>query len=151
MEYTAIADITAVPHPAADRAAAYGLESIVVDGNDADEVHLTASRVIERARRGDGPSLVEAISYRHGGHSRADPGKYRPAEEVEAWKDYDPVALYRERLLRIGVTEAELADVDQQVRDAVELATQEAIAGDLPSPESAFTDVWADGGWSWRS
>jgi TPP-dependent pyruvate/acetoin dehydrogenase alpha subunit len=151
MEYTAIADITAVPHPAADRAASYGLESIVIDGNDADEVYLTATSVIERARRGEGPALVEALSYRHGGHSRADPGKYRPSAEVAAWMAYDPVPLYRERLLRLGVGEAELSQIDGQVKDAVEVATQEAIAGALPSPESAFTDVWADGGWSWRS
>ena len=151
MEYTSIADITAVEHPAADRAAAYGLESLVIDGNDADEVDLTASSVIERARRGEGPALVEAVSYRHGGHSRADPGKYRPSDEVAAWTAYDPVALYRERLQRLGVGDAELAAIDEQVRGDVEVATLEAVAGELPAPESAFTDVWADGGWSWRS
>jgi acetoin:2,6-dichlorophenolindophenol oxidoreductase subunit alpha len=151
MEYTAIGDITAVQHPAADRAAAYGLQSQVIDGNDADEVYLTAVAAIEQARRGGGPSLVEAITYRHGGHSRADPGKYRPSEEVEAWKAYDPIPLYRGRLLRLGVAEVELDLVDKEVAAAVDLATEEAIAGPLPAPESAFTDVWADGGWSWRN
>src|SRR4051812_5136906 len=151
MEYTAIADITAVRNPAADRAAAYGLESIVIDGNDADEVYLSASAVIERARRGEGPSLVEAVTYRHGGHSRADPGKYRPDAEVTAWKDYDPLTVYRGRLGRLGVDEAELDLIDKEVTDAVDLATEEAVAGDLPSPESAFTDVWADGGSAWRN
>ena len=102
MEYTSIRDITAVPHPAADRAAAYGLESIVIDGNDADEVYLTAVKALDRARSGQGPSLVEALTYRHGGHSRADPGKYRPSNEVEAWKEYDPLTVYRERLVRLG-------------------------------------------------
>ena len=85
MEYTAIGDVTAVEHPAADRASAYGLESILVDGNDPDEVHATARRVVDRARAGEGPSLVEAVTYRHGGHSRADPGKYRPDDEVAEW------------------------------------------------------------------
>jgi pyruvate dehydrogenase E1 component alpha subunit len=151
MEYTAISDITAVQHPAADRASAYGLESIVIDGNDADDVYLTATRVLERARSGEGPSLVEALTYRHGGHSRADPGKYRPDAEVEAWKAYDPITNYRGRLLRLGVSEGELDRVDEEVLGAVEIATEEAIAGDLPSPESAFTDVWADGGSSWRN
>src|SRR5207253_6209251 len=66
MEYTAIGAVTAVEHPAADRAGAYGLESIVIDGNDADEVYVTARRVVDRARTGEGPSLVEAITYRHG-------------------------------------------------------------------------------------
>jgi pyruvate dehydrogenase E1 component alpha subunit len=151
MEYTAIADITAVTHPAADRASAYGLDSIVIDGNDVDEVYLTATSALDRARRGEGPALVEAVTYRHGGHSRADPGKYRPAEEIAAWKDYDPITVYRSRLGRLGVDEAELDLIDKEVQDAVELATEEAIAGELPSPESAFTDVWADGGSSWRN
>jgi pyruvate dehydrogenase E1 component alpha subunit len=151
MEYTAIGDITAVQHPAADRAAGYGLEPIVIDGNDADEVYLTATARIERARQGKGPSLVEAVTYRHGGHSRADPGKYRPQPEVEAWKQYDPVTVYRGRLLRLGVDGAELDLVDKQVFEAVELATQEAIAGDLPSPAIALTQLWSDGGASWRN
>src|SRR5436190_9336067 len=83
MEYTPIADVTAVPHPAADRASAYGLERILIDGNDPDDVHATALRAVARARSGDGPSLVEAVTYRHGGHSRADPGKYRPEGELD--------------------------------------------------------------------
>ena len=74
MEYTPIASVTAVARPAADRASAYGLEPIVVDGNDVEAVHAVAQRTIERARNGEGPSLVEAVTYRHGGHSRADPG-----------------------------------------------------------------------------
>jgi len=151
MEYTPIADITAVPRPAADRATAYRLEPIVADGNDADDVYLTALSVLDRARRGDGPSLVEAVTYRHGGHSRADPGKYRPEPEVQAWKAYDPVTLYRNRLLRLGVQKAELDVIDKDVTDAVDLATEEAIAGELPPPASAFTEVWADGGSSWRN
>jgi pyruvate dehydrogenase E1 component alpha subunit len=151
MEYTAIADITAVARPAADRAAAYGMDAIRIDGNDADEVYLTATSVIDRARRGDGPSLVEAVTYRHGGHSRADPGKYRPESEVDAWKAYDPVTLYRHRLLRLGVSGADLDSIDKEVAEAVDLATEQAIAGDLPDPASAFTELWADGGSSWRN
>lgn len=151
MEYTAIGDITAVDRPAADRASAYGLKPIVVDGNDADAVYLTAVQVLERARSGAGPSLVEARTYRHGGHSRADPGKYRPAEEVDAWKGYDPVTLYRERLERLGADQAELERIEKQALADVDQATEEAIAGELPAPESAFTDVWADGGWAWRN
>ena len=91
MEYTPIGDVTAVAHPAADRASAYGLESIVVDGNDVEAVHAVAAAAIDRARAGDGPSLIEALTYRHGGHSRADPGKYRPDDEVAAWKARDPI------------------------------------------------------------
>src|SRR6202795_3777456 len=82
MEYTPIANVTAVEHPAADRASAYGLPPILIDGNDVDVVYATAVAAIARARAGDGPSLVEAETYRHGGHSRADPATYRPPEEV---------------------------------------------------------------------
>lgn len=151
MEYTAISDITAVARPAADRAAAYGLAPIVVDGNDADAVFLTATAALHRARAGLGPSLIEANTYRHGGHSRADPGKYRPDDEVAAWKDYDPVHLYRARLLRLGTSPGALDDIDREVAALVDIATAESEAGALPSPASAFTNVWADGGSSWRN
>ena len=90
MEYTSIYDVTAVEHPAADRASAYGLEPILIDGNDVDVVYRTAQRALDLARRGGGPSLIEAETYRHGGHSRADPGKYRPEEEVKEWLGQRP-------------------------------------------------------------
>jgi acetoin:2,6-dichlorophenolindophenol oxidoreductase subunit alpha len=151
MEYTAIRDITAVDRPAADRAAAYGLEPIVVDGNDADACYLTAMAAYDRARRGDGPSLIEASTYRHGGHSRADPGKYRPDEEVASWMAYDPLVVYHGRLGRLGVAEADLVEIQRATAARVEQATQEAIDGPLPPLESAYTDVWADGSWSWRN
>ena len=73
MEYTPISEVTAVEHPAADRAGAYGLDSIIVDGNDADAVYRVARDAAKKARDGGGPSLVEAKTYRHSGHSRADP------------------------------------------------------------------------------
>jgi TPP-dependent pyruvate/acetoin dehydrogenase alpha subunit len=151
MEYTAIADVTAVAHPAADRAAAYGLERILIDGNDADIVYLTACERLERARRGGGPSLIEALTYRSGGHSRADPGTYRPNEEVEAWAAYDPVPLYRARLLDRGVPEADLAAVEDQAQADVDAATAEAKSSPPPGPELLMTNVWADGGASWRN
>ena len=84
MEYTPIGDVTAVPHPAADRASAYGLERIVIDGNDADVVYRTAQAAFDKARAGEGPSLIECLTYRHSGHSRADPAKYRPEGELDA-------------------------------------------------------------------
>ena len=151
MEYIPIDLVTAVPNPAADRASAYGLERIVIDGNDPDAVYLTASRVLERARLGNGPALVEAVTYRHGGHSRADPGKYRPAEEVAAWMERDPIPMYHERLLRIGVSESELAEIGREVAAAVDEATEFAKAGAVPGEEALFTEVWADGGSEWRN
>ncbi len=151
MEYTAIGDVTAVEHPAADRASAYGLEPILVDGNDPDEVHAAARRAVDRARGGEGPSLVEAVTYRHGGHSRADPGKYRPDDEVTEWIGRDPIPMYRERLLGEGVEGSVLDDVDTTVLADVDEATEEAKAGPLPDPASIDRQLWADGGAAWRN
>ena len=150
MEYTPISSVTAVDNPAADRAAAYGLESLVVDGNDVDEVYGIATTHLERARAGEGPALIEAKTYRKGGHSRADPGKYRPADEVEAWLARDPVALYRVRLIDAGIPEADLDSIEAEALAAVDRATEEAKAGDVPSEALIGTDVWADGGSEWR-
>jgi pyruvate dehydrogenase E1 component alpha subunit len=151
MEYTAIGDVTAVARPAADRAAAYGLDPIVVDGNDVDAVFAVASRVIARARAGEGPSLVEALTYRHGGHSRADPGKYRPDDEVKAWLARDPVPAYRARLLEAGVAAKDLVALEAEV--AAKVSTAEAAAREAPepSPDVIETQVWADGGSAWRN
>jgi pyruvate dehydrogenase E1 component alpha subunit len=151
MEYTAISDVTAVPNPAADRASAYGLDSIIIDGNDADVVYLTAREALERARRGDGPSMIEARTYRHGGHSRADPGKYRPQTEIDAWLAYDPLLVYRARLIKAGVAEAEIDELDAKAQADVDKATEEAKSSPAPGAEHLMTNVWADGGAQWRN
>ncbi len=151
MEYTPIRSVTAVDRPAADRAAAYGLEALVVDGNDVEAVHEMARLTIERARRGDGPSLVEAVTYRHGGHSRADPGKYRPDEEVKAWLARDPITTYRARLGAAGVSSQELDDIETEVKSAVAEAERVAREAPDPDPATATTQLWADGGSSWRN
>ncbi|MEX1169279.1 MAG: thiamine pyrophosphate-dependent dehydrogenase E1 component subunit alpha [Chloroflexota bacterium] len=151
MEYTPIREVTAVEHPAADRAAAYGLPSILVDGNDVEAVHRVAKTAIDSARAGGGTALIEAVTYRHGGHSRADPGKYRPDDEVAAWKARDPLPAYRKQLLAEGIAEAELDALDAAARDAV--ASAEAEARAAPEPDAAVleTQVWTDGGSAWRN
>jgi pyruvate dehydrogenase E1 component alpha subunit len=151
MEYTAIGSATAVEHPAADRAGAYGLRSIVIDGNDPDAVFATATATIDCARSGGGPSLIEAMTYRHGGHSRADPGDYRPEGELAIWLERDPVTVYRRRLLHAGVDEDELATIELAAQAAVDAATEQAREGDLPGPELLERDVWSDGGAKWRN
>ena len=151
MEYTPIASVTAVKHPAADRAAGYGLESIVVDGNDADAVYLTAVEHIGRARKGGGPALIEAMTYRHSGHSRADPAKYRPEGELEKWLERDPLKLYRERMLKVGFAEATLGDIENEAMRKVDEATAAAKASPPPKLESIERNVWADGGSAWRN
>jgi TPP-dependent pyruvate/acetoin dehydrogenase alpha subunit len=151
MEYTAIADVTAVPNPAADRASAYGLEPIAIDGNDAELVYSVASAAIKRARDGDGPSLIEAKTYRHGGHSRADPGKYRPDEEVAAWKARDPLDLYHAKLLAAGLDVSALDAIDKEQEDRIDRAEKIATESGPPPLDIAETDVWADGSSTWRN
>jgi TPP-dependent pyruvate/acetoin dehydrogenase alpha subunit len=151
MEYTPIAEVTAVEHPAADRAAAYGLERIVIDGNDADIVYRTAQEAYATARAGEGPTLIECMTYRHSGHSRADPAKYRPEGELERWKQHDPIKIYRERMMQFGFAESALASVEAEVQKAVDEATEACKAAPPPSPDILTTDVYADGGWAWRN
>jgi pyruvate dehydrogenase E1 component alpha subunit len=143
--------VTAVEHPAADRASAYGLEPVLIDGNDVDVVYRTALRALDLARKGGGPSLIEAETYRHGGHSRADPGKYRPDEEVKEWLAKDPVPRYRNRLLQMGIGESELQRIDDETKAAIDQATETAKNAPPPPLELATKDVWADGGSAWRN
>ncbi|HEY7705045.1 MAG TPA: thiamine pyrophosphate-dependent dehydrogenase E1 component subunit alpha [Acidimicrobiia bacterium] len=151
MEYTPIDLITAVPHPAGDRASAYGMEAPVIDGNDPDAVYLAAVAALAKARSGEGPAMVEAVTYRSGGHSRADPGKYRPAAEVEAWAGHDPIPLYHGRLLKVGVAEEELTSIERQAALLVDEATEFAKAGALPGEDVLMTEVYADGSSRWRN
>jgi pyruvate dehydrogenase E1 component alpha subunit len=151
MEYTPISAVTAVEHPAADRASAYNLEKVVVDGNDADEVYRTAVKYMNRARKGGGPALIEAMTYRHSGHSRADPAKYRPEGELDKWLERDPLKIYRERLLGLGLVEATLKDIEAEIMRKVDEATATAKASPPPSLAAIEKDVWADGGVAWRN
>ncbi|MFG2456357.1 thiamine pyrophosphate-dependent dehydrogenase E1 component subunit alpha [Streptomyces sp. NPDC048523] len=151
MEYTPIADVTAVPRPAADRASAYGIPGEVVDGNDVVAVQETVARLARRARAGDGPAVLEAETYRHFGHSRADPATYRPAEEVERWLKHDPLDIARGRLIEAGVPEDTVTAADERARTVVREAVEAAKNAPPPDPREAFTDVWADGGAAWRT
>jgi pyruvate dehydrogenase E1 component alpha subunit len=151
MEYTPIGDVTAVEHPAADRAAAYGLERIVVDGQDADEVYRAAQKAYAKARAGEGPSLIECMTYRYSGHSRADPAKYRPEGELDKWKERDPIKIYRERLKAFGIGDAQIDKIESGVKATVDEATEKCKAAPIPPMEILTTDVYADGGFAWRN
>src|SRR5499427_2731468 len=151
MEYTPIGEVTAVKHPAADRAAAYGLERIVIDGNDADVVYRAAAAAYDKARAGGGPSLIECMTYRHSGHSRADPAKYRPEGELDRWKERDPIVLYRERLKQFGVSEDTIVAIEEYAKRRVDEATEKCKAAPPPATEILTTDVYADGGFAWRN
>jgi TPP-dependent pyruvate/acetoin dehydrogenase alpha subunit len=151
MEYTVTRAVTPVEYPAADRASAYGLERIIIDGNDADAVYRTTRTAIAKARAGGGPSMIECMTYRQSGHSRADPAKYRPDGELEEWKQRDPITTYRQRLLDSGVSESTLTQMETEVMRAVDLATEEAKASPAPPIELAFKDLWSDGSIAWRN
>jgi pyruvate dehydrogenase E1 component alpha subunit len=151
MEYTPIGDVTAVEHPAADRAASYGLEKIIIDGNDADAVYRTAQDAYRKARAGEGPSLIECKTYRYSGHSRADPAKYRPEGELETWLKRDPIKLYRARLRDFGVSDEQISAIEKESKEKVEAATEACKVAAPPPAEILTTDVYADGGWAWRN
>ena len=151
MEYTPISSVTAVAQPAADRAAAYGLPRILIDGNDADAVYRAAQEAYAKARAGKGPSLIECLTYRHSGHSRADPAKYRPEGELDKWKERDPVIIYRERLKQFGVDDKAIVEIESDVRRIVDEATEACKAAPMPPLDILTTDVYADGGFAWRN
>lgn len=151
MEYTPIASVTAVPNPAADRAPANGLPGQVLDGNDVLVVREAVGAAAARARRGEGPTVIEARTYRHFGHSRTDPAKYRPADEVEDWLRRDPLLVTKEQLIGMGVDPAEVDATDNRAAAVVAAASEAAQAAPDADPAQALTDVWADGGAAWRS
>ena len=151
MEYTPIASVTAVAQPAADRAPAYGLPAEVIDGNDVVAVWEATARAVDRARAGSGPTIIEALTYRQYGHSRSDPAKYRPQEEVDEWLRRDPLTLLAERLRGGGVAEETIQERRSQAQDVVAAAVEAAKAAPPPDEATALTDVWADGGARWRT
>jgi len=151
MEYTPIASVTAADNPAADRAPGYRIPAEVIDGNDVVIVYGAVLRAAARARAGDGPTVIEAQTYRQFGHSRTDPGKYRPAEEVERWLKHDPLDVARARLEALGITPDDIAEVDERAAGRVAAAIDAAKNAPDPDPAEAFTDVWADGGAVWRT
>src|SRR6266496_2638875 len=151
MEYTPISQVTAVANPAAGRAPSYGLPAEVVDGNDVVAVRNAVSRAAARARAGDGPTVIEALTYRQYGHSRADPGKYRPQEEVDAWLRRDPLTVLADRLKAGGVEERTIEERRGRAQDLVAAAVEAAKAAPAAEESTALADVWADGGAQWRT
>lgn len=151
MEYTPIEDMISVERPAADRAGAYGLEPVTVDGNDVEAVAETVGEHAERARSGNGPALIEAETYRFVGHSAADPGAYRSDEEVDQWRERDPIPRLRERLVSRGVDPTRIDEIETNVEEEVRDAVTTAREAPRADPEAAWSNVWADGGWSWRN
>jgi pyruvate dehydrogenase E1 component alpha subunit len=91
------------------------------------------------------------MTYRHSGHSRADPAKYRPEGELEKWKERDPIKIYRQRLKEFGISDERIAAIETESKEKVEAATEACKAAPPPSVDLLTTDVYADGGWAWRN
>ncbi|KPV64793.1 MAG: transketolase [Candidatus Bathyarchaeota archaeon BA1] len=128
----------------ADRAVAYGIPGVVVDGNDVLAVYEAAREAVGRARMGRGPTLIECKTYRHKGHSRFDPATYRPKEEVEEWLKKDPITRFKASLLELGIlTEGEAKNIEQEAAAVVEDAVKFAMESPHPKPEEALEDVYA--------
>lgn len=136
--------------PAVDfktRAAAYAIPGVDVDGQDVAAVYEAARDAAERARRGDGPTLIGAHTYRFFGHSRGDPSAYRDPEEEKRWRQRDPIPLFKARALDAGwLTQDDIARLEDEARQAIDTAVQFAEIGPLAADAVAFEDVYAPSG-----
>jgi acetoin:2,6-dichlorophenolindophenol oxidoreductase subunit alpha len=125
------------------RAKAYDIPGIVVDGNDVFAVYKAVETAVERARKGEGPSIVECKTYRHRGHYEGDPQVYKPAEEIDAWKKRDPIIRLRSEILESGLAEASEVDaIESGVKAEIELAVEFAKQSSYPAPDQVTTDIY---------
>jgi len=141
-EYSAYGDTAPVAN-VADRAAAYNMASVIVDGQDAEAVYSVLKQAVARARAGGGPMLIEAKTYRYRGHSRTDPAPYRKAGELDAWLKRDPINILAGRMMNDGeLTEQDFMAMKQRATDSVEDATRWAM--ELPDPplDAVHEDIW---------
>jgi len=128
----------------ADRAAAYDIPDVTVDGNDVIAVYEAVSEAVAKARRGEGPTLVECRTYRWHGHYEGDPQTYKPKEEVEEWQKKDPIPAFRKRLIEMGVlTQQDVGKIDRDVNEEIEKALKFAVESPFPAPEETLEDVFA--------
>ena len=127
-----------------DRASAYGMPGVTVDGTELDEVYKAALEALERARAGEGPTLLEAITYRYLGHSKSDANLYRTREEIQMWRKQDPIQRFAMKLEEEGVLQAdEWRKLDEETRERIEEAFEKGSKEPDPEPDSALEDVYA--------
>jgi acetoin:2,6-dichlorophenolindophenol oxidoreductase subunit alpha len=142
-EYSPLGDTTAV-QDLADRAKAHAMPGVIVDGQDVQAVYAAAAQAVDRARAGDGPTLLEAKTYRYRGHSRTDPAKYRRGGELERWKERDPIGLLGARLAAEGVLSPQSqAEMQGAVQQEVDEASRRAAAASYPVLEDLKAYVYA--------
>ena len=143
-EYSPLRDTTPIDD-LARRADPYGMPGVIVDGQDVEAVHAATSSAVERARAGEGPSLLEMKTYRYRGHSRTDPAKYRPEGELAAWQARDPLTVLGGRLLEAGrLTSEQQAAIARETEARVDAAIEAAAAAPYLTLEEARDHVYAD-------
>jgi pyruvate dehydrogenase E1 component alpha subunit len=141
-EYSPYETTAPVPN-VADRAAAYNIPGVIVDGQDAEAVYAVMQEAIRRAQAGDGPTLIEAKTYRYRGHSRTDTGPYRKPGELEQWLARDPINILAARMIADGqITQAEVDGIRSRTESRIQEVTKWALALPYPAPESALEDIW---------
>jgi len=128
----------------ADRAESYGIPGVILDGMDVMAVRETAEKAVERARRGGGPTLIEAKTYRFMGHSRGDPGKYRDDKELSEWRSRDPIPKYRAYLEAQGIDPLTLASLEESVDERIDEAVEYALAAPEPDASETYLNVYAE-------
>ncbi len=141
-EYSPVAATTPISD-LVDRADSYAMAKARVDGNDVGAVHACVLEAVERARAGDGPTFIEALTYRHRGHSRSDPAKYRPPGELEEWLARDPIPRSEAELSAAGVEDEALAELRQGAEREVREALERATSWSDPEPPAGREHVWA--------
>jgi pyruvate dehydrogenase E1 component alpha subunit len=141
---TTISRASAVPRMI-DKATAYGMEGKQVNGMDVVEVYEATAEALAQLRDGGGPQFLEMITYRYEGHSMGDPLRYRTRDEVEKWREDDPIGILERRLLNDGETKQdELDSVDLAIDSEIERAVQFAEESPLPEPEALFADIFVE-------
>jgi TPP-dependent pyruvate/acetoin dehydrogenase alpha subunit len=141
-EFSPIAHTTPIDQ-LVERADSYGMPGVRIDGMDINVVHQTMTEAVARARAGEGPTFIEAMTYRYKGHSRADPGAYRPDGELEQWLERDPILLHERALVAAGVEQERLDALRAEAEKTVADALERAMSWDDPAPESRLEDVYA--------
>jgi acetoin:2,6-dichlorophenolindophenol oxidoreductase subunit alpha len=141
-EYSPVARTTPIAE-LVERAKSYGMRGERIDGNDVGAVYRSVGEAVGRTRQGGGPTMIEAMTYRHKGHSRTDPATYRPKGELEGWLTRDPITSLEQSLRDLGVAQGRIEDLHDAAENSVREALERALDWPEPAPESRFDDVYA--------
>ncbi|MFL2665565.1 MAG: thiamine pyrophosphate-dependent dehydrogenase E1 component subunit alpha [Dehalococcoidia bacterium] len=145
---TSFKDTVAVDH-VSDRASAYNMPGVLVDGQDCIAMYEATVQAVERARKGEGPTLIEGLTYRYEEHSlglgRVRRGEYRSEQDIEEWKKRDPIYIHQDRLVSQGILSAnDCKKIEEDTMKRCEEAVEFARNSEFPKPEEAFEDMWAN-------